>query len=264
MAKDLHAIKRTNREIKRDAGENFFLIVQEQGKALMSQRNTARMMMPGDMMLVDSAIPSEFTFFGNYGRQLSVHIPRQELQQRFSSRLKGGEYLSRSDHTTVALLAVLSKAFDEKVANNDAQSSYLREAMFGLLGAKLWEREASSTAAAELDIEVSGAQTLDQGMAYINRFYANPDLTIQNMAQELGYSMRQLQRAFSMIGSTPTDYLLQKRMEKACQMLLARRIGNQASLVSTIAYSCGFNDISYFNRVFRKNFGCTPGQYGEI
>lgn len=62
---------------------------------------------------------------------------------------------------------------------------------------------------------------------------------------------------------TPTDYLLQKRLEAACQLLRERRPGRTDMLVSTIAYHCGFNDISYFNRIFRKIFGCPPGQYGE-
>jgi AraC-like DNA-binding protein len=28
--------------------------------------------------------------------------------------------------------------------------------------------------------------------------------------------------------------------------------------ISTIAFDCGFSDISHFNRVFRRQFGCTP------
>ncbi|GKY89844.1 helix-turn-helix domain-containing protein [Sinisalibacter aestuarii] len=34
-------------------------------------------------------------------------------------------------------------------------------------------------------------------------------------------------------------------------------------LVSSIAYACGFNDVSYFNRQFRRLFGCAPGQFAE-
>jgi AraC-like DNA-binding protein len=28
--------------------------------------------------------------------------------------------------------------------------------------------------------------------------------------------------------------------------------------VSDIAYACGFSDVSYFNRCFRRRFGCSP------
>jgi len=35
--------------------------------------------------------------------------------------------------------------------------------------------------------------------------------------------------------------------------------------ISAIALKCGLNDISYFNRVFRKRYGCTPSdlRYGR-
>ena len=33
---------------------------------------------------------------------------------------------------------------------------------------------------------------------------------------------------------------------------------NRAQSISAIALKCGFNDISYFNRVFRRRYGCTP------
>jgi AraC-like DNA-binding protein len=31
--------------------------------------------------------------------------------------------------------------------------------------------------------------------------------------------------------------------------------------VSDVAYACGFNEISYFNRCFRRRFGASPSQY---
>jgi AraC-like DNA-binding protein len=31
--------------------------------------------------------------------------------------------------------------------------------------------------------------------------------------------------------------------------------------VSDIAYACGFSEISYFNRCFRRRFGAAPSQY---
>jgi len=42
-------------------------------------------------------------------------------------------------------------------------------------------------------------------------------------------------------------------MRKAAD-LLAHREGR----ISDIAFECGFNDLSYFNRCFRRRFGLTP------
>ena len=42
VAKDLQTVRRTRRDIRKDSGENYFLIVQEEGRAMMSQREGAR------------------------------------------------------------------------------------------------------------------------------------------------------------------------------------------------------------------------------
>ena len=42
-------------------------------------------------------------------------------------------------------------------------------------------------------------------------------------------------------------------------MLVDRR--NDALKVSDIAFACGFNEVSYFNRCFRSRFGASPTQF---
>lgn len=257
VASDLQMISRTRRDIRLDDGENFFLIVQEEGRALMSQNDVARMLQPGDMILIDSAQLSEFTFFGKFQRQVSLHLPRVEMNMRFGSQARGGLFLSHTDHTARALAAIVAKAFHTSAS--EQQSLYLREALFGLIGTMLYERSDQNI---EIDADVSGAQSLRNGLAYIDRHFSDNTLNIQKIADDLGVSIRRLQRSFALLGVTPSDYLLQKRLEYACHLLRARRSNDEALLVSTIAYSSGFNDVSYFNRQFRRAFGCAPGQYG--
>jgi len=43
------------------------------------------------------------------------------------------------------------------------------------------------------------------------------------------------------------------RLRKAAELL-----ANGEGRVSDIAFECGFNDLSYFNRCFRRRFGLTP------
>jgi hypothetical protein len=66
IAKDLQTVRRTVADCRKDDGEHFFLVIQEEGRSLMAQSDTARMMYPGDMILIDSAKPSEFSFFGTF------------------------------------------------------------------------------------------------------------------------------------------------------------------------------------------------------
>jgi AraC family transcriptional activator of tynA and feaB len=257
VAKDLNSIRRTKHELSQDEGENFFLIIQEEGQALMNQHDTARILVPGDMILIDSVYASDFSFFGKFSRQVSVHLSREEMLQRFNTLARGGIFMSRDDHTSIATSAILAKAF--QVRDNQQQTHYLKEAIFGLIGSMLYERHGPSSAA-KIDADVSGTQLVERGMAYINQHLTDPALTIHAVADYLNVSMRHLQRAFTLAGTTPTDYLLTKRLELACHMLNQR--GSDGGRVSSIAYNCGFNDVSNFNKQFRRAFNCAPSKYG--
>ncbi|MCK6401324.1 MAG: helix-turn-helix domain-containing protein [Sphaerotilus natans subsp. sulfidivorans] len=255
VAKDAQCIRRGRSEIARDSAEHCFLVVQEEGRALMSQHESVSMLRPGDMVLIDSTEPSEFTFFG-YSRQLSVHLPREQLKSRFGDALRGGLHLPRTDHTTLAIAAVLAKALQTQ--HNALQSGCLEEALYGLLGSMLF---ADGTAVRRIDADVGHAQLLARAVAYIDASHADSGLTPARMAADLKTSSRQLQRAFATLGTTPTEYLLQQRLASACRALLQSRATEGKPLISTIAYGVGFNDLSYFNRIFRATFGCTPSQY---
>ena len=55
---------------------------------------------------------------------------------------------------------------------------------------------------------------------------------------------------------TPIDYLNYYRIECAREQLAA----TDAS-ITEVALGCGFNDISYFTKTFKKYMGLTPRQY---
>jgi AraC-like DNA-binding protein len=52
------------------------------------------------------------------------------------------------------------------------------------------------------------------------------------------------------------QYLLHLRMDRACD-----RLGDPDALVKEVAYSVGFNDLSYFTRAFRRQMGVCPSAY---
>ena len=58
------------------------------------------------------------------------------------------------------------------------------------------------------------------------------------------------------MGCTPGKYICQKKIEKAQQAMLVRDIS-----IKDLAYSLGFENISYFNRLFKKMTGVNPGSY---
>jgi AraC-like DNA-binding protein len=82
------------------------------------------------------------------------------------------------------------------------------------------------------------------------------DLSVTMPADRHNCTPRLAQRLFESEGTTFTDYVLAQRLARAHRHLTdPRRDGEK---VSTIAYDCGFGDVSYFNRVFRRQYGATP------
>ena len=83
-------------------------------------------------------------------------------------------------------------------------------------------------------------------------------ITIANIAKSGDISISSCLRLFKQIlKTTPIQYLIKYRLQKAVEefdSLEGRNIGD-------IAYSCGFSDATYFNRCFKKEFGCTPTEY---
>jgi len=61
---------------------------------------------------------------------------------------------------------------------------------------------------------------------------------------------------FESEGTTFTEYVLAQRLAHAHRMLTDPR--RAVDKISTIASDAGFNDLSYFNRTFRRRFGATP------
>ena len=61
---------------------------------------------------------------------------------------------------------------------------------------------------------------------------------------------------YSLTQKTPISYVTHYRIEQAANMLSAT---NQT--VTEIAFRCGFNDVGYFIKTFKKIKGCTPKQF---
>ena len=82
------------------------------------------------------------------------------------------------------------------------------------------------------------------------------DLSVAALAARHRLPVRALQRLFDADGVTFTDFVLAERLARAHRML--RDVARTGQPISTIALDCGFQHISYFNRVFRTRFAASP------
>ncbi len=82
------------------------------------------------------------------------------------------------------------------------------------------------------------------------------ELTIERLAARHRLSARQLQRLFEAEGETFSAFVLNARLARAWTLLA--RCRETGGGIGEIAYACGFGDLSYFNRAFRRRYGRTP------
>ena len=93
---------------------------------------------------------------------------------------------------------------------------------------------------------------------FIADHYMN-DISIQELADLTCMHVDSFSRFFrNKTGRTPNRYLIDYRLGIAARMLLTTQMS-----VAEIGYSCGFNTLSHFNRLFRESKGCTPSEFRE-
>ena len=100
--------------------------------------------------------------------------------------------------------------------------------------------------------------TVRRALEYIRTEYMN-DISIQQIAKYCGYSEFYTMKLFARCtGSSCVDYLNNVRLTAAAAALCTD------GKIADAARDAGFNNISYFNKQFKRLFGKTPGQYRNV
>ena len=81
------------------------------------------------------------------------------------------------------------------------------------------------------------------------------DMTISDISYSLGMSLTNFSTIFKKaMGMAPNKYFTNLKLRKAKEMLVYQS-------VTEVAFSLGYDNISYFINIFKKSFGITPKQY---
>lgn len=96
-------------------------------------------------------------------------------------------------------------------------------------------------------------------MEYLNKNYQRP-IRLSEMAERVNMSEPSFSRFIKRrTGTNFIDCLNNIRISSASRLL----IDEPANSISEIAYKCGFNNLSNFNRIFKKRKGYTPHDFRE-
>ncbi|MCR5624276.1 MAG: AraC family transcriptional regulator [Lachnospiraceae bacterium] len=105
-------------------------------------------------------------------------------------------------------------------------------------------------------LDYIGYDRIKPVIKYIEDNYSY-DIKVSDLSNILSLSDSQFCRTFKNVtGFSPVQYINRHRILISCNKLSETDLS-----ISEIANTCGFSNISYFNRVFLKTIGCTPKEY---
>jgi two-component system response regulator YesN len=103
----------------------------------------------------------------------------------------------------------------------------------------------------------SNHQLIHSVKEYVKENYADPDLSLNHLADKFNLSTRYLSKLFKEeFGEKFVDYLVSVRLEKAKQLLTETK-----DSIQDIAIKVGYIHAFSFIRMFKSNEGITPGDY---
>ncbi|MBL4767418.1 MAG: transcriptional regulator FeaR [Rhodobacteraceae bacterium] len=245
-------VVRSRRQISQDDDRYCFLIMQMQGRAVLSQRNNEAFLEPGDMALIESGYPSEFSYDG-FMRQISLHIPRETLESCLSyGKIEAARTISGVSGMGAIIRDFLASTYKEAHSIGEQDYPAVREALLNFLGATLRGHAPDQV----LDLK---ARQLIHIRNIIEQNLTDPCLSPAMVADLCGISTRQVHRLFKGDGVSFGEWVRTRRLSEARRQLANCHFSDHS--IIQIAFHWGFNDAAHFSRIFRQEFGLSPRQY---
>jgi AraC-like DNA-binding protein len=168
------------------------------------------------------------------GRRIPSNSPMLQLLWAYLSALRASNGLSASALQPLAVAHIYDLAALTLGAGREAEE---RAAGRGVRAARL------------LAIKADLLDNLDR------------EVSLGDVAARHRLSARYVRMLFQSEGTRFTEFVREQRLQRALAKLLSVRFDHLR--ISDIAYGVGFNDLSYFNRAFRRRFGYSPGESRE-
>ncbi|MFD0688231.1 AraC family transcriptional regulator [Actinomadura fibrosa] len=239
---------RTAGQIRRDPDGDYRFLVPLSGELLLAQDGAEARLRPGAGGLLSLAEPFRVRQPGPV-RALLLTIPAHEVDGRLGgpSPLARGVDLSRGLGRVVA--GMLTAVGEERDALTAAQFDGACERITELLCMTVAgdDRPCVPGHLAEVEAVVR---------RYVREHATDPGLNGAAMAQDLGWSLRQVQLALQHAGTTPRELIREERLRLVRDRLRNPRDAHLS--ITDLAHATGFSSASALSTAFRRRFGVSP------
>jgi DNA-binding response OmpR family regulator len=123
---------------------------------------------------------------------------------------------------------------------------------------KMWEQFNALDLSIIHDLEVSSIDDkfLQNVVSVIKSNIDNEQLSVEDLAREVGFSRAQLHRKLKALANKSANQLIVEIRLNEAKNMLEKKLGS----VSEIAYSVGYSNLSYFTKSFKEKFGLLPSK----
>jgi AraC-like DNA-binding protein len=244
-------VRRERRQIVQ-TGDDRYCLARNTGDraAQVTHRGRAFTMRPGSLVLLKLDEPFFSADGASRKRFTNVHVPpvalhaiAGDLDDRVGCELAPGGALSLAmDYSD--LLLRHPDAIDEAGLSIAAH-------LTDLIALGLGARGDAAKAAQRRGLRAVRLKSLQ---IIMDRRFTEPDFSAFKLAAEACLSERYVNELLHESGAGFSARLTELRLRRAAEQLA--QSGHRR--ISDIAFDCGFNDLSYFNRCFRRRYGLTP------
>jgi AraC-like DNA-binding protein len=244
------------RESVRQEGDLLYLCMTLTGTTVGSQGGREIVLSDGDAVLMSNeeanwtmSSPSSVNIAG-------IRMPRSAIAPLVPGL--GNMTMQRIARDTSGLRLV--RKYLEVVADDDALAATASQRLiighfYDLVALALGARSDAKALAADKTV---GAVRLAAIKADIVANLDDGNLNATVVATRNRVTLRYLHKLFESDGITYSEFVLGQRLTRAYCLL--RNPLHSRRAISTIAFELGFNDLSYFNRTFRRRYNATPSE----
>ncbi len=233
----------------------YFVTIQVSGASSFQQASKERLLAGGDICILDPLREFKLDCERPF-RQLCVKLPREWIDARLSRPdLLPGAFVRREHPLSRMLASYLINGFETAEMLTPAAGAIIAGHAVELLAQALGEARSGEGALSNAYREA----LFVRACRMIGLRFADPDLTSDGIARELGVSTRLLQRVFAERDKTVMRHVIEERVNRAAKLLGAPDAAHRS--ITDIAFSCGFNDSAHFTRAFAARLEMTPSQW---
>jgi AraC-like DNA-binding protein len=245
----------TARDIANAEDDVFFLCLQIEGSATLSQDGREAIIHPGDFTLLDAQRPYACRYPAHW-RQIIIKIPHRALKARLvaSSDLTARTVRPGGGVGGLAsgYISMLPKHIDDL---QPAAKPSVAEHVLDLAALALAVDAGKDTPHLSSGRAVA---LLHLRMAIESRL-TDPALNPSTAAAAAGISVRYANDLLSGQGSSLGRFIVSRRLERCRRALEDPQQSHRT--ISEIAYAWGFSNLSHFDHRFKAAFGCCPRDY---